>query len=219
LEVVIIILALVFSVWSELKKKKEEDADINFTEMTTLDDFFRQSAKNPDKELDLAGLTGKNRSKKTPSKKGKPAAQPVSSAARPVPKQPRAEVNYDNMPSLESAGYEASSRRPEVNYDELPSLTGHSAEVSARDFESTNYDQLPTVSARQNYESGQSDAQSAFSAANSSQSTDWSDSSNRSRPFSISRDDMLKSLILAEVMQRYNINRIYDRIPGVKSDN
>ena len=219
MEVVIIILALVFSVWSELKKKKEEDADIDFTELTTLDDFFRQSAKNPDKEIDLEGLTGKNRSKKTASKKNKAVVPAAVSAVRPVRKQPRAEVNYDSMPSLESAGYESSARRAEVNYDELPAVTGRSAEASTRDYESTNYDQLPTVSGRQNYENEESEAQLVAAAASNSHSTDWSNSANRSGPFSISRDDMLKSLILAEVMQRYNINRIYDRIPGVKTDN
>ena len=35
---------------------------------------------------------------------------------------------------------------------------------------------------------------------------------------SIGREDLLKSFIISEVMQRYDINRIYSRIPSVKSD-
>lgn len=35
---------------------------------------------------------------------------------------------------------------------------------------------------------------------------------------SIGREDLLKSFVMSEVLQRYDINRIYSRIPSVKSD-
>ena len=34
----------------------------------------------------------------------------------------------------------------------------------------------------------------------------------------IGREDLLKSFIMSEVLQRYDINRIYSRIPPIKSD-
>ncbi len=34
----------------------------------------------------------------------------------------------------------------------------------------------------------------------------------------IEREDLLKSFIMSEVLQRYDINRIYNRIPSIKSD-
>ena len=38
------------------------------------------------------------------------------------------------------------------------------------------------------------------------------------KDFKMTRDDLLKSFIMSEVLQRYDINRIYSRIPAVKSD-
>lgn len=34
----------------------------------------------------------------------------------------------------------------------------------------------------------------------------------------IGREDLLKSFIMSEVLQRYDINRIYSRIPSIKND-
>lgn len=34
----------------------------------------------------------------------------------------------------------------------------------------------------------------------------------------IEREDLLKSFIMSEVLQKYDINRIYNRIPSIKSD-
>lgn len=36
--------------------------------------------------------------------------------------------------------------------------------------------------------------------------------------FSMTRDDLLKSFIMSEVLQRYDINRIHSRIPSAKTD-
>ncbi len=215
MEVVIIVLALVYSVWSEIQKKKEEDTNIDFTELTTLDDFFKNSDKPADQNAYLEGLTSGSKPKRKAKKKERTAA-PEKSAAVVAREtfQPSAEVNYDNLPSLESAGYEAAAGRKEVNYDELPSLTGSSYEASAKDYESGNFDNLPAVSGRTNYEDG-----SAGKLPTTPRSGYFPEEVPQAPHFAISRDDLLKTVILSEVLQRYNINRIYDRIPGIKSDN
>lgn len=217
MEIVIIILAVVYSVWSEIQKKKDEDANIDFNDLTTLDDFFKNSDKPADQQAYLEGLTSGNKPKRKAKKKDRPAAteKPVAAVARET-FMPPAEVNYDNLPSLESAGYEAAPARKEVNYDELPSLTGRSYEASAKDYESGNYDNLPAVSGRTNYEEA---GKGATSSAGQAGRVELFRDEPQMSHFAISRDDLLKTVILSEVLQRYNINRIYDRIPGIKSDN
>ena len=41
---------------------------------------------------------------------------------------------------------------------------------------------------------------------------------NEQTKISIGREDLLKSFVMSEVLQRYDINRIYSRIPSIKSD-
>ena len=44
MELLVIILVLVYSVWSEVNKtKKEENVDIDFSELSSLDDFFKDT--------------------------------------------------------------------------------------------------------------------------------------------------------------------------------
>lgn len=216
MEVVIIILALVYSVWSELQKKKqEEDVNIDFSELTTLDDFFK-------KPSDGSSVSGGNSDGgyKHGKKQKKPKKQPNSSdfqaAAGLNPRgAQKAEVSYDDLPSLESKGYESSFGRVEVNYDELPTLTGRNSESQPTRAE-VNYDELPTLTGRTNYEDDHEDEKSLAAAAVVEQA--HSPGLSFSNRFTISREDLLKTVVLSEVLQRYNINRIYDRIPGLNSD-
>ena len=132
MEVVIVILALVYSVWSEIQKKKqEEDANIDFSELTTLDDFFQTPGGGAGQAADIDNTAKRAREKRAKKKKSSTPAygKPLSAAITPMPG--RGEVNYDQMPSLESKGYESSFGRVEVNYDELPALTGRNYETQA----------------------------------------------------------------------------------------
>lgn len=44
------------------------------------------------------------------------------------------------------------------------------------------------------------------------------DAYDSDRKISIGREDLLKSFIMSEVLQRYDINRVYSRIPSMKPD-
>ncbi len=217
MEVVIVILALVYSVWSEIQKKKqEEDANIDFSELTTLDDFFQTPGGGAGQAADIDNTAKRAREKRAKKKKSSTPAygKPLSAAITPMPG--RGEVNYDQMPSLESKGYESSFGRVEVNYDELPALTGRNYETQAGRAE-VNYDELPTVSGRTNYEDEIPDARVSF-MAKSGASTDQNEPRLHHDGFKLSRQDLLKTFVLSEVLQRYNINRIYERIPGIRSE-
>ncbi len=211
MEVVIIILALVYSVWSELQKKKqEEDVNIDFSELTTLDDFFKKPA---DGSSESGGYKHGKKPKK-PKKQANSGDFQTAAGLSPRGAQ-KAQVNYDEMPSLESKGYDSSFGRVEVNYDELPTLTGRNSESQPTRAE-VNYDELPTLTGRTNYEDNHEDEKSLAAAAVVEQA--HSPGLSFSNRFTISREDLLKTVVLTEVLQRYNINRIYDRIPGLNSD-
>lgn len=217
MEVVIVIIALIYSVWSEIQKKKqEEDANIDFSELTTLDDFFKTPGGGAGQAVDIDNTAKRAREKRAKKKKQPAPAyeQPVAEAglaAMPA----RGEVNYDQMPSLETKGYESSFGRVEVNYDELPALTGRNYEAQAGRAE-VNYDAMPAVSGRTNYEDEVPEARASTMVRLTS--TD-DDSEHRHRDsFRLNRQDLLKTFVLSEVLQRYNINRIYERIPGIRSE-
>ena len=217
MEVVIVILALIYSVWSEIQKKKqEEDANIDFSELTTLDDFFKTPGGGAGQAVDIDNASKRAREKRAKKKKPSSSAyeKPLSAAITSMPA--RGEVNYDQMPSLESKGYESSFGRVEVNYDELPALVGRNYEAEAGRAE-VNYDAMPTLSGRTNYEDEIPEARASAMVRLTAAADD--DSEHRHRDsFRLSRQDLLKSFVLSEVLQRYDINRIYERIPGIRSE-
>lgn len=216
MEVVIVILALIYSVWSEIQKKKqEEDANIDFSELTTLDDFFKTPG-GAGQTADIDNTAKRAREKRAKKKKSSSPAyeKPLSAAITPMPA--RGEVNYDQLPSLESKGYESAFGRVEVNYDELPALTGRSYEAGAGRAE-VNYDDMPTVSGRTNYEDEIPEAR-ASAMVKSEVSIDQAEARRHHDGFKLSRQDLLKTFVLSEVLQRYDINRIYERIPGIRSE-
>lgn len=173
MEIVIIVLAVVFSIWSEInKKKQEEDVDLDFSELTSLDDFFKKSSASAASSPKT--LKGSKRSRNNSESKS---------------------INYDELPSLTGKSYDQEPARPDVNYDALPSLSG---QINFE--EKIENEGLAAATAV---------PESAIVAARS----------HEAGRFTIDRNDLLKSFVMAEVLQRYNISRIYDRIPGIKSDN
>ncbi len=215
MEVVIVILALIYSVWSEIQKKKqEEDANIDFSELTTLDDFFKAPGGGAGQTADIDNTAKRAREKRAKKKKQSTPASAAEASILPMPA--RGEANYDQLPSLESKGYESSFGHVEVNYDELPALTGRNYETQASRAE-VSYDELPTVSGRTNYEDNIPEAR-ASAIARSQAVADKPETQPQHDGFKLSRQDLLKTFVLSEVLQRYDINRIYERIPGIRSE-
>ncbi|NCB39963.1 MAG: hypothetical protein EOM80_14460 [Erysipelotrichia bacterium] len=194
MEIVIIVLAVVFSVWSEInKKKQEENVDMDFSELTSLDDFFKKTSASAAPPVKT--LAGKKRSPRNSESES---------------------LNYDNLPALTSKEI-ARRQRAEVNYDELPSLTGKSYDQAPGRAE-VNYDELPTLSGQTNFEDDVEDEGLLSASAFANRTVDTPPLLQPGN-FTFDRNDLLKSFVMNEVLQRYNISRIYDRIPGINPDN
>lgn len=202
MEVVIIILALVFSIWSEInKKKQEENVDIDFSELSSLDDFFKKpSGAGNSSAGDFEGAAKKARPKKPAKRKSEAES-----------------VNYDQLPALTSRAA-MRAKKEEVNYDELPSLTGRSYEQESGRQE-INYDDLPTLTGQANSEDDIED-EITFSTRSEGNSGVGLTAEPGVEPggMTFDRNDILKSFVMAEIMQRYKIERIYERIPAFRSD-
>lgn len=213
MEFLFIVIAIVFSVWSEVnKKKKEEEVDIDFSELSSLDDFFKPGQ---------ASTGGDNRQPKKKPGKNKPD--------KSMPRQPVSEaINYDSMagPTRQAKHrVDKNPRKEEVNYDNMPALTGQVNHARASENNrkaEVNYDEQATLTGSVNYE-----RDSAFAAGKSmpvaQTSSEAVSSDTFSENFSVGQfrfgtNDMTKAIILAEVLQRYDMARIYSRIPEFESD-
>lgn len=184
-ELLVIVLVLVYSVWSEVnKKKQEENVDIDFSELASLDDFFKDS--------------GTTTATKHPVKAASPKAKQKYKAKKAA-SQP---TNYDDYSALNGqVNYE---RRPEIarnNYDELPQLTGTVNYDRMSSSENAAGDQLSEED-RKMFELGHTEQPKHQGAAH---------------PIKISfdRNSVIKAFVMSEVLQRYDIERIYARIPGI----
>ena len=134
---------------------------------------------------------------------------PVTKASR---KKTESEgINFDTAPAMAPKGSKQ-QKKAEVNYDELPALGGRSSERQASRV-AVNYDDLPALTGRTNFANKTEDSNHPDAGSGQHQ-----DLQTPQEPFSFNRNDLLKSFVMAEVLQRYNIERIYDRIPGIKSD-
>ncbi len=205
MELILVIAAIIYSVWSEVNKKKEEDnVDINFSELSSLDEFF-----TPDQK------------KKTTVKKKTPRQ---TGTQKPV--------NYDEMPGLtrqaNSARIDDVNLPEKVNYDRMSGLTRKvNRDRSDGSLENVNYDQLETVTGRTNYERDGVDGLPSDRGLPSSRIEINNRSENSSadqkplvspEDLRFGRNDLLKAFVMSEVLQRYDLNRIYSRIPGFKKE-
>lgn len=168
MELVLIIIVIVYSIWSEVNKQKQEkDLDFDFSDLASIEEFVKKDnyaashspAPKPEKK---SRRQKKNRNRESANEFALQATHDES------------HVNYDKLPP-----------RPDVNYDEMPVLTGR--------------DRQPVQTA---------DARLGAEVQNIS----------RHIP-RIDRNNLVQAFIMSEVMQRYDINRIYERIPGIRDDN
>ena len=182
-ELLVIVLVLVYSVWSEVnKKKQEENVDIDFSELASLDDFFKDS-----------GTTTAKKPVKAASPKAKQKYKAKQAASQPT--------NYDDYSAL--TGQVNYERRPEIaknNYDELPQLTGVTNYDRMSHTESAAGDQLSEED-RKMFELGRKEQPARTSVA--------------APQISFDRESVIKAFVMSEVLQRYDLERIYSRIPGI----
>ncbi|MEW6709196.1 MAG: hypothetical protein AB1403_05170 [Candidatus Riflebacteria bacterium] len=177
MEFVLIVIAIVYSVWSEIQKQKEEkNLDFDFSDLSSVDDFLK---KSPDQKAGQVNKAGN----KTRKKSEKKASSPPSIQDHGELKVP------ENLRLPEPINHDQTSR-PEVNYDDLKPVTGIDRNQTLA--EKLKTAPLPPIS-------GQTQPQSINLGFN--------------------REKLIQAFIMSEVMTRYDINRIYERIPGVNNDN
>ncbi|MBU1107695.1 MAG: hypothetical protein KKB51_13570 [Candidatus Riflebacteria bacterium] len=165
MELLVIILVIVYSVWSEVnKKKQEENVDIDFSELSSLDDFFKDTGSQAEKS----------------------AVAPLSSQAKP----PKKRSKKRSEPT-----------RGEVDYDDLPSLTGQ-----------VNYDRQSSASNESNYDLSE-EARKLFT--NEEKAAPSAQTPAKPIQLSFDRESFIKAFVMSEVLQRYDLERIYSRIPNI----
>ena len=187
MELLVIILVLVYSVWSEVAKKKEEEkVDIDFSELASLDDFFK----------DTGSQAGKSA---TPTPK--PQAKPQRPRAKKRAETVSREVNYDNLPALTGQlNRDAESTSYKSNYDELPQLTGV-----------INYDRMESRSGNDSEDKLSEETRKLFARELQAQQNVQAQAYPIQMTFD--RDSVIKAFVMSEVLQRYDLGRIYSRIP------
>lgn len=174
MELLVIVLVLAYSIWSEVSKTKEEDkVDIDFSELASLDDFFNDSGTS------------------TPLVKQKYARG----------KQPR----QPQKPRREAANHGRNGQPAGINYDELPQLTGV-----------VNYDRMGNASKPLSEEALGEKARQMF-ALNKSESRNEQEEAALPH-ISFNRESIIKAFVMSEVLQRYNLERIYSRIPNINQE-
>lgn len=185
MELLVIVLVLAYSIWSEISKKTQEsDVDIDFSELSSLDDFFKDSggsvASTPKKQTKAASSRGKK-----PRKKARPSSS----------------INYDDQPALTGVvNYDRVETTKRGNYDELPQLTGV-----------VNYDrgEYGNEAEADLHFSSQKDQQQSFGQR------DRTAQRENAPQISFDRESIIKAFVMSEVLQRYDLERIYSRIPGI----
>lgn len=173
MELVLVIIAIVFSIWSEVNKKKEEkNLDFDFSELSSIDDFLKKEKKEP--SSDHVPLS------EQPSRQEKKSRRQQQKGQR------------SDLAPVEQSGFSDSLPIPPLpvgkpsRYDDLPSPASSS---------SSRHNAAPSLAAQL-----------------------FTSESSREYDVKIDRNSLIKAFIVSEVMTRYDINRIYERIPGVRKD-
>ncbi|MGM0599655.1 MAG: hypothetical protein ACQETH_07520 [Candidatus Rifleibacteriota bacterium] len=159
MELVIIVLAIIFSIWSEVnKKKKEKDLDFDFSDLSNIEDFVKgKSGPTPGSSgmhASNAGLMGQTTLEKKERKQKK--------SRKKQKKRKKEEIDTSSL--------------------EFPPLED-------------NASLLP---------------------ASSKRSSSFSDADDNN--FAFNRKTLIQAFILSEAMHRYDIDRIYERVPDVRQD-
>ncbi len=173
MEFVLVIIAIVYSIWSEINKQKQEkNVDFDFSELSSIDDFLK-------KQNDTDSL-------------------------EPMP--------VSQMPSRQDRKNRRHQKKPAQNWHSPDQQSG---------FIKTD----PELSISESGRREQEIAQTMSSESSSGQHADSSFSDQfiripeqASSGLKLDRNNLLKAFIMSEVMTRYDINRIYERVPGVRQD-
>lgn len=194
----IIIIAIVYSIWSEVNKKKEEEnIDFDFSDLSSIEDFIKKD--NP-KARPVAPATADNsplsqsshqeriNKRQMQKKSGRSTFGDPDNAS-----ELQSSIDLpDHLKLPELVNYDRKEVKKPVNYDQSDSMTGvcTSQTLSAK---------LEQQRAQVAFLEGQTQAPAPLNVT-------------------MNRNNLIQAFIISEVMTRYDINRIYERVPGVRKD-
>jgi len=205
-QVVIFLVIVVASIWSEMSKNKSSgNSDAEFGDLTAIDDFFKQQEKSQktsqqrpssggfdDDVVSLERTPAPSEPFGTPQK-----IQPQSGKSKRFEKQEKKRSQGKSR-----AGLDQRSRA----LPPLPSASSHFGNVESD--EGACLDEAPSLTGQNNYERG------GFTIARTASTT----SATTRRPARRwSRQQLINAIVISELMNRYDVNRVYGRIPDRRS--
>jgi len=203
-QVVIFLVIVVASVWSEMNKNKSSggSSDAEFGDLTAIDDFFKQqekAQKTAQQQPSRGGFDDNavslERTQASSEPFGAPQKiQPPPGKQKRFEKKEKKRAQAKGRPTLDQRG------RP------LPPVPSHFA--NAEQDEGPCLDEAPTLTGQVDYDRG------GFAIARTASTTDVT---TRRPTRRWSRQQLIDAIVISELMNRYDVNRVYGRIPDRRS--
>jgi len=210
-QIIIFVVIVAASVWSEMNKNKStggSSSDSEFGDLTAIDDFFKQQEKAKKTDQSQAGIGGfdddavslESLTGDSPSSSGHGTArkvQPPADALRRREKKEKKRGKGRDRAALDSGGRELPP---------LPSSLSHFANAGSD--EGPCLDDAPTLFGQAGYENGMVQIEHTSSSSGIT----------AHRPVKRwTRQQLIDSIVLSELLNRYDVNRVYSRIPERRS--
>jgi len=205
-QVVIFLVIVVASVWSEMSKNKSSgSSDAEFGDLTAIDDFFKQQekAQKSSQQRPLSGGFDDD----VVSLERTPAPSEVFGTPQKVQPQPARQKRFDKKEKKRGQGkgraaFDQSGRA----LPPLPPVSSHFG--SAESDEGPFLDEAPSLTGRGSYE------RDGFAIARTASTTTVT---TRRPARRWSRQQLINAIVISELMNRYDVNRVYGRIPDRRS--
>lgn len=202
-QVVIFLVIVVASIWSEMSKNKSSgSSDAEFGDLTAIDDFFKQqekAQKPPQQQPSRGGFDDDAVSLERTQASSEPFGVPQK--IQPPPgKQKRFEKKEKKRAQAKSRPTLDQRNRP------LPPVPSHFA--NAEQDEGPCLDEALSLTGQVDYERG------GFAIARTASTTG---AMTRQPARRWSRQQLINAVVISELMNRYDVNRVYGRIPDRRS--
>ncbi|HEY9071480.1 MAG TPA: hypothetical protein VIV61_14570 [Candidatus Ozemobacteraceae bacterium] len=205
LQVVVFLVIVAASVWSELSKNKSSSStDAEFGDLTAIDDFFKQQekARKADRSTPVPG--GFDQESVSLERSASESGGIRRIPGQQIQQQPRKQKKEKKRgKGNERAALDPMGRE----LPPLPPISSHGANIATD--EGPCLDEAPALTGRTNYERDS-----------------WKithEASTSAPPFTRqparrwTRRELINAIVISELMNRYDVNRVYARIPDRRS--
>lgn len=205
-QVVIFLVIVVASVWSEMSKNKSSgSSDAEFGDLTAIDDFFKQQEKaqktaqqkSPRGGFDEDAVSLERESASGEAFGAPQKIQPPPGKQKRFDKKEKKRVQSKGRAALDQSGRALPP---------LPPASSHFANAKAD--EGPCLDEAPSLTGQIDYDRG------GFAIARSASTTAVTARKPARR---WSRQQLIDAVIVSELMNRYDLNRVFNRIPDRRS--